>query len=163
MTRSSSRTTASSSVHTHAHTHALCESVSGSQAQAQLRRPLAPKLIIDSDAYRCSNFSTESDELDRDPSMPSSPSSVSSDTSTESWSNMSQLSQSVNRGAVTRHPEYYIDNGDVVFLVRINVLIRQYLHAHIHRQIPRHRMPALCVALCYHCYRIAHKSGRTRN
>ncbi|KAI5123823.1 hypothetical protein M0805_009115 [Coniferiporia weirii] len=45
---------------------------------------------------------------------PSSPTSISSESSAESWSNMSQVSRGPS---VTRHPDYYIDSGDVVFLV----------------------------------------------
>ncbi|KAH8115180.1 hypothetical protein DFH11DRAFT_1587378 [Phellopilus nigrolimitatus] len=50
-------------------------------------------------------------DIESSESTPTSP--TSSDTSAGSWSNMSQVSRGPS---ATRHPDYYIDSGDVIFL-----------------------------------------------
>ena len=57
-------------------------------------------------------------ESDEEEQVPDSPDSVESDASTGSWSKMSQISR--GPPAIRRHPEYYIDSGDVVFQVCSN-------------------------------------------
>lgn len=70
-----------------------------------------------------SSFSSSAKHQDEcesdDDSVPASPVSVASDSSAGSWGKMSQLSR--GPPAIRRHPEYYIDSGDVVFLVRVKI------------------------------------------
>ncbi|THH02052.1 hypothetical protein EW145_g6806, partial [Phellinidium pouzarii] len=63
-------------------------------------------------------------EYEIDSSAPTSPTSISSDSSEDSWSKMSQISRGPS---LTRHPSFYIDSGDVVFLVE-----SQLFKAHRH-------------------------------
>ena len=47
-------------------------------------------------------------------SVPTSPTVDGEDSMAESWDDISQV-----RPNATRHPDYYFDTGDVVFLVRL--------------------------------------------